>query len=60
VDLVTLAAMMGHTHIQMVMRYAHPSQDHQSEAMDIVEGHVAAERIAWIARKQSTAVQAMQ
>ena len=26
IDLVTLAAMLGHSRIQMVMRYAHPTQ----------------------------------
>ncbi len=60
VDLVTLAAMMGHTRIQMVMRYAHPSQDHQSKAMDIVESHVAAERIALAEKNQLLASQAIQ
>ncbi len=44
VDLVTLAAMMGHTRIQMVLRYAHPSQEHQFKAMDIIERHVIAQR----------------
>lgn len=34
IDLVTLAAMMGHSRIQMVMRYAHPSQLHQTSAME--------------------------
>ncbi len=28
VDLVTLASLLGHSKIQMVMRYAHPSQEH--------------------------------
>lgn len=46
VDLVTLAAMMGHSRIQMVLRYAHPSQEHQFRAMDIIERHVAAQRAA--------------
>jgi integrase len=44
VDLVTLAAMMGHSRIQMVLRYAHPSQEHQFKAMDIIERYVAAQR----------------
>ena len=34
IDLVTLAAMMGHARIQMVMRYAHPTQTHQAAAME--------------------------
>jgi len=33
VDLVTLAAMLGHSRIQMVLRYAHPTEQHQFAAM---------------------------
>jgi integrase len=33
VDLVTLAAMLGHSKIAMVLRYAHPTQEHQFAAM---------------------------
>ena len=33
VDLVTLAAMLGHSRIQMVMRYAHPTEEHQFNAI---------------------------
>jgi integrase len=33
IDLVTLAAMLGHSRIQMVLRYAHPSKEHQAAAM---------------------------
>lgn len=33
IDLVTLAAMLGHSRIQMVLRYAHPSEEHQAAAM---------------------------
>jgi hypothetical protein len=29
----TLAAMLGHSKIQMVLRYAHPSEEHQAAAM---------------------------
>jgi integrase len=36
---VTLASMLGHSRIQMVMRYAHPTQAHQSSAMDKLEQH---------------------
>ena len=32
-DLVTLAAVLGHSRIQMVLRYAHPTEEHQSHAM---------------------------
>ncbi len=37
VDLVTLAALLGHSRVQMVMRYAHPSEKHQFEAIRTME-----------------------
>jgi integrase len=40
VDLVTLAAMLGHSRIQMVLRYAHPTQQHQKDAMKRIEDFV--------------------
>ena len=46
VDLVTLAAMLGHSKINMVMRYAHPTQEHQTAAMKKMEQHVLAQQIA--------------
>ncbi|MDQ3652144.1 MAG: tyrosine-type recombinase/integrase [Acidobacteriota bacterium] len=42
VDLVTLAAMLGHSRIQMVLRYAHPTEEHQFQAMRKLEAYVAA------------------
>ncbi len=42
VDLVTLAAMLGHSRIQMVLRYAHPTEEHQFQAMRKIETFVAA------------------
>nr|MBA3442808.1 tyrosine-type recombinase/integrase [Pyrinomonadaceae bacterium] len=41
VDLVTLAAMLGHSRVQMVMRYAHPSEEHQFNAMRKIEAYRA-------------------
>ncbi|MCM3903257.1 MAG: site-specific integrase [Pyrinomonadaceae bacterium] len=41
VDLVTLAAMLGHSRIQMVLRYAHPTEEHQFQAMRKREAFVA-------------------
>ncbi len=41
VDLVTLASLLGHSKIQMVMRYAHPSQEHQFEAVRKLEQFTA-------------------
>jgi integrase len=43
IDLVTLAAMLGHSRIQMVLRYAHPNQEHQHQAMERLEEFVAME-----------------
>jgi hypothetical protein len=33
--------MLGHSRIQMVMRYAHPTQHHQLSAMEKLELHNA-------------------
>jgi integrase len=37
VDLVTLAALLGHSRVQMLMRYAHPTEQHQYEAIRRIE-----------------------
>lgn len=39
VDLVTLAAMLGHSRVQMVMRYAHPTEEHQFNAIRKMEAY---------------------
>jgi integrase len=46
IDLVTLAAMLGHSRIQMVLRYAHPTQEHQTKAMQRLEDFNAHQQIA--------------
>ena len=46
IDPVTLAAMLGHSRIQMVLRYAHPQQGHQNSAMQRLEMLNAAREIA--------------
>lgn len=43
-DLVTLAAVLGHSRIQMVMRYAHPTQLHQAMSMAKVNAHKIEQR----------------
>jgi len=34
--------MLGHSRVQMVMRYAHPSEEHQFNAMKKMEAYRAA------------------
>ena len=53
IDLVTLAAMLGHSRIQMVLRYAHPTQAHQAKAMEQLEKFNAAQQIAAFEKRQS-------
>lgn len=60
IDLVTLAAMLGHSRIQMVLRYAHPTQQHQHQAMERLEQFVSAERIALAERTAPQAVLTIQ
>jgi hypothetical protein len=45
-DLVTLAAKLGHSRIQMVLRYAHPTEQHQANATRRMEEITAAKQIA--------------
>jgi hypothetical protein len=44
-DLVTLAALLGHSRIQMVLRYAHPTEKHQVTAMKQLEKFTNARKI---------------
>jgi integrase len=55
VDLVTLAALLGHARIQMVLRYVHPTQEHQTKAMEKMERYVAEQQIAELSAKQGRA-----
>jgi integrase len=57
IDLVTLAAMLGHSRIQMVLRYAHPTQQHQAEAMRKLETFNAAKQIAEFEKKDADTLQ---
>jgi integrase len=46
IDLVTLAATLGHSKINMVLRYAHPTQAHQTAAMKKMEHYVLAQSLS--------------
>lgn len=45
VDLVTLAALCGHSRIQMVLRYAHPTEEHQVKAIRKMEEYTIARQM---------------
>jgi integrase len=45
VDLVTLAALLGHSKINMVMRYAHPTAEHLEKAIRKMEAFMMARQI---------------
>ena len=36
-DLVTLAALLGHSRLQMVLRYSHPSEEHKVKSIEKME-----------------------
>lgn len=45
VDLTTLAAMLGHSKLAMVLRYSHPSESHQANAILKLEQYNAVREI---------------
>jgi hypothetical protein len=47
-----LAAMLGHSKINMVLRYAHPTQEHQTNTMDKMELYVSGQKTAHAERKK--------
>jgi integrase len=55
IDLVTLAALLGHSKIQMVLRYAHPTQEHQARSVERMEQFVAARQIEALSQRQCAA-----
>ncbi len=52
VDLPTLAALLGHTNIQMTMRYVHPAEEHKREAAAKIEDYKALSAIRLAERSQ--------
>jgi len=52
VDLPTLAALLGHTGVQMTMRYVHPAEEHKREATAKIERFKTASAIDLATRSQ--------
>jgi integrase len=52
VDLPTLAALLGHTNVQMTMRYVHPAEEHKREAAAKIEKFKTASAVQLAARSQ--------
>ena len=53
VDMPTLAALLGHSKLNMVMRYADPQEEHQIEAVKKLEKANAAQQIAEFKRNKN-------
>jgi integrase len=56
IDLVTLAALLGHSKINMVLRYAHPTQEHQARSVERLENFNAAKQIEALSPEQAVPV----
>jgi integrase len=57
-DMPTLAALLGHSKLNMVMRYAHPQEKHRAESIKRLEAFNAAKEIAEVEKKQKATKQA--
>jgi hypothetical protein len=51
---------LGHSKIQMVLRYAHPSQQHQAQAVERLEQFVAARQLEALSPHQSSPAETIQ
>jgi hypothetical protein len=56
-DMPTLAALLGHSKLNMVMRYAHPQEQHQAAAMQKLEAFNVAKEIAEVEKARQNRVQ---
>jgi integrase len=53
VDLPTLAALLGHTSIQMTMRYVHPAEERKREAVNKLETFKVSEAVKLAQKSQA-------
>ncbi len=60
IDLVTLAALLGHSKIQMVLRYAHPTQEHQARSVERLEQFNATKQMEALLPEQGAAERTIQ
>lgn len=54
VDMPTLAALLGHSKLNMILRYAHPQEEHQVQAVNKLEKVNAARQIAEFEKKKKS------
>jgi hypothetical protein len=52
--MATLAALLGHSKLNMVMRYTHPQEKHQADAVNRLEKANAARQIMEAEKRMST------
>ena len=55
IDLVTLAALLGHSKVQMALRYAHQTPEHQARSVERLEQFVAARQMEVLLSKPEAA-----
>jgi integrase len=60
VDLPTLAALLGHTSVQMTMRYVHPAEEHKREATAKIERFKTASAIDLATKSQGVPTKSLQ
>jgi hypothetical protein len=57
---VTLAAILGHSKIQMVLRNAHPTQEHQARSVERLEQFNATKQMEALLPEQGAAERMIQ
>jgi hypothetical protein len=57
---VTLASLLGHSKINMVMRYAHPTQEHQTRSVERLEQFNAVKQLEAMKSSENAATPTIQ